>query len=248
VQTWNGVASGSFSAPDHEYPSHLELQLTAIDSGGTSATTSVAVQPKTVDLTFASAPSGLSLTVGSASGTAPFTRTVIVNSLNSISAPSPQTLNGTTYTFSSWSDGRPAAHDITAPASPATYTATYAVGGSGGGSGTPPANSSPPVISGSARRGATLQTSNGSWTGTTPIGFTYQWLRCSWVGASCTPIAGASAPAYTVTAADVGFRLRVVVTAASDGGVASAASTLTDVVAAVEAAPPPPLPPPPIRR
>ena len=31
VQTFDGVASGSFSAPDHEYPSHLELTLTATD-------------------------------------------------------------------------------------------------------------------------------------------------------------------------------------------------------------------------
>ena len=27
IQTWDGVASGSFPAPDHEYPSHLELRL-----------------------------------------------------------------------------------------------------------------------------------------------------------------------------------------------------------------------------
>ena len=29
---WNGVASASFSAPDHEYPSYLELVLSATDS------------------------------------------------------------------------------------------------------------------------------------------------------------------------------------------------------------------------
>jgi hypothetical protein len=34
VQTFTGVASGSFGAPDHEYPSYLELELTATDSGG----------------------------------------------------------------------------------------------------------------------------------------------------------------------------------------------------------------------
>jgi glucose/arabinose dehydrogenase len=32
-QTWQDVASGSFVAPDHSYPSFLELELTATDSG-----------------------------------------------------------------------------------------------------------------------------------------------------------------------------------------------------------------------
>ena len=67
IQTFAGVSSGTFNAPDHDYPSYLELQLTATDAGGLKTTTSVLLQPKTVDLTFASAPSGLSLTVESSS-------------------------------------------------------------------------------------------------------------------------------------------------------------------------------------
>src|SRR5207302_549927 len=39
VQTFNGVASGTFNAPDHEYPCWLEIQLTATDSTGATATT-----------------------------------------------------------------------------------------------------------------------------------------------------------------------------------------------------------------
>jgi hypothetical protein len=135
VQTFTG-SSGTFSAPDHDYPSFLELQLTATDSGGASATTSVSIQPKTVDLTFNSNPSGLSLAVGASQSVTPFTRTVIVNSANSVGAPTPQTLNGTSYTFSSWSDGGAASHTITAPATATTYTATYTAGGGGGGGGT----------------------------------------------------------------------------------------------------------------
>jgi glucose/arabinose dehydrogenase len=153
VQSWSGVAGGSFNAPDHDYPSSLELQLTATDSQGAAATTSVTLQPKTVDLTFKSSPSGLNLTVGSETGTTPFTRTVIVNSLNSVSADSPQTAGGTTYAFGSWSDGGAASHDLSAPASTATYTATYTATsssggggsvGSGGGSPSPPPPSPPP--------------------------------------------------------------------------------------------------------
>jgi NPCBM/NEW2 domain-containing protein len=105
--------------------------LTATDSQGVSGTTTVRLDPKTVVLSFASSPAGLQLAVGGTSSTTPFTRTVIVGSLNSLSAPSPQTLGGTSYTFSSWSDGGGQTHNITAPASAATYTATYAAGSGG---------------------------------------------------------------------------------------------------------------------
>jgi glucose/arabinose dehydrogenase/PKD repeat protein len=125
VQDFAGVASGSFVAPDHEYPSYLELRLTATDSGGLSGTKSVRLDPKTVELSFRSDPAGLQLTVGSASGTTPFSRTVIVGSKNSISAPSPQTLAGTSYEFASWSDGGAQSHDIVAPDAANAYTATY---------------------------------------------------------------------------------------------------------------------------
>jgi hypothetical protein len=125
VQDWTGVASGSFSAPDHDYPSWIELQLTATDSGGLTDTASVRLDPQTVALTYRSDPTGLQLTVGSSASTTEFTRTVIVGSRNTIAAPLTQTLNGTSYEFVSWSDGGAAQHDVTAPATPTTYTATY---------------------------------------------------------------------------------------------------------------------------
>jgi hypothetical protein len=125
VQTFSGVASGSFSAPDHEYPSYLELQLTATDSGGLQDMESLQLDPQTVVLTFQSNPSGLQLTVGGISSTAPFNRTVIVGSTNSISAPSPQTLGSRNYEFVSWSDGGAQTHNIVAPASSTTYSARY---------------------------------------------------------------------------------------------------------------------------
>ena len=127
VQTFGGVSSGSFNAPDHEYPSYLQLQLTATDSGGLSATTTVDLQPKTVDLTLASVPSGLQLVVNATAGTTPFTRTVIAGSANSVSATSPQTLGTTVYAFNSWSDGGARTHTITAPSTARTYTANYVV-------------------------------------------------------------------------------------------------------------------------
>jgi glucose/arabinose dehydrogenase len=125
VQTFTGVAAGTFPAPDHEYPSSLSLVLTATDSAGSSASTSRLLDPATVDLTFATTPSGLQLSVGAQSGTAPITRRVIVGSSNSVSAPSPQTFGNAPYSFSFWSDGGARAHNVVAPASPTTYTAAF---------------------------------------------------------------------------------------------------------------------------
>lgn len=128
IQTVSGVSSGSFTAPDHEYPCWLEVQMTATDSGGLTSTTSVRLDPKTVVLTFKTNPGGLvlsDLVVNEAPQVTPFSMTVVVGSANSVSAPSPQTFKKSTYYFVSWSDGGPQSHTITAPAVNTTYTATY---------------------------------------------------------------------------------------------------------------------------
>jgi glucose/arabinose dehydrogenase len=128
IQTITGVSSGSFTAPDHEYPCWLEVRLTATDTGGLTSTTSVRLDPKTVVLTFKTNPGGLvlsDLVVNEAPRTTPFSVTVVVGSANSVSAPSPQQFNKSTYNFISWSDGGPQSHTITAPAVNTTYTATY---------------------------------------------------------------------------------------------------------------------------
>jgi hypothetical protein len=124
LQTFTGVRSGSFTAPDRGYPSYLELRLTVTDAGGLTDTKILRLDPRTVVLSFASAPTGLQLTVGGTNSVTPFARTVIEGSTNSVSAPTPQTLAATQYQWQSWSDGGAQSHTIVANA-PATYTATY---------------------------------------------------------------------------------------------------------------------------
>jgi hypothetical protein len=124
AETRTGVASGTFVAPDHDYPSSLEIRLTARDSGGMTATTSVTLQPKTVNLTFQSNPTGLQLTAGSTTARAPFTITAIQKSVISLTAPD-QKYRGKTYVFVSWSDGGARSHIVTAPSTATTYTATF---------------------------------------------------------------------------------------------------------------------------
>jgi hypothetical protein len=124
VQTWTGVDHASFPAPDHEYPSYLELTLTATDSGGLTDTRTIRLDPKTVVLSFASSPSALTLSLNGTNFTTPFARTVIQGSLNGLAAPTPQTVGSDTYDFGSWSDGGARVHSITAGAD-RSLTATY---------------------------------------------------------------------------------------------------------------------------
>ena len=125
VRTFTGVASGSFNAPDHEYPSYLELKLTATDSGGLTDTRTIRLDPKTVVLSFATNPTGLTLSVNGTTSAAPFNLSVIQGSVNGLAAPTPQTLASATYDFSVWSDGGARVHSVTANANQ-SFTATYA--------------------------------------------------------------------------------------------------------------------------
>jgi glucose/arabinose dehydrogenase len=128
LTTYPGMAQGSFIALDHDYPSYLELRLTATDSSGLSTTVTRRLDPRTVNLTFKTVPGGLKLgglVVGGTQQTTPFTVTMIVGHVTNISAPAQQTLNRSTYDFVSWSDGGAPFHYITAPATATTYTATY---------------------------------------------------------------------------------------------------------------------------
>ncbi len=96
----------------------------------------------------------------------------------------------------------------------------------------PPENTSPPTISGTVQIGQTLHADPGSWDGTQPITFAYQWQRCNQDGSGCANIGGATTANYTLGSADVGNTLRIVVTASNSAGTGTAASSPTAVVAA----------------
>ena len=77
---------------------------------------------------------------------------------------------------------------------------------------TAPVSSSPPTISGTPQQGQALAATSGSWNGTTPMTFAYQWQRCNTLGSSCSAIGGASGQTYAVQVADVSSTLWVQVT------------------------------------
>lgn len=92
-----------------------------------------------------------------------------------------------------------------------------------------PVNSSPPVITGVPRQGATLTASTGYWD---PAGTTYNyvWQRSTDAGASWTSIPGATTATYVPGVSDIGATLRVNVIATNPFGVASATSAVVGPV------------------
>lgn len=92
-----------------------------------------------------------------------------------------------------------------------------------------PGNKTLPTISGTAEVGLTLTATRGTWSGS-PTSFHYGWARCDATGAACLGISGASGKIYTVTTADVGHTLRVMVTARNATGATSASSAATTVI------------------
>lgn len=117
--------SANVVAPDHADDSHLLVELRATDSGGATATVSRQVEPATVSLTLDSVPSGRTLIYGDQTVTAPFTTEAVIGGTRTIAAPSPQG----NFTFSSWSDGGTAQHNIVVPSVDTTLTATFSRSG-----------------------------------------------------------------------------------------------------------------------
>lgn len=101
-------------------------------------------------------------------------------------------------------------------------------------SGSAPANTKAPTISGTAQQGTTLNVDPGTWSGTTPITYDYTWQRCDANGNNCSTFIthDAKATSYTLGTADVGHTMRVEVQAKNSRGSSYVYSKPTGVVAA----------------
>jgi PKD repeat protein len=105
--------------------SYLEIKLTATDSLGLARSITQTLEPKRVNLTFASQPPGLRLEINNEVITAPQTFTSWQTYTVQVKAPLSQTIQTGSWNFVSWSDGGAATHSITTPATAVTYTAVF---------------------------------------------------------------------------------------------------------------------------
>ena len=94
----------------------------------------------------------------------------------------------------------------------------------------PPVNTTAPSSRGSFVVGQVVTAEPGTWTGRTPISFSYRWLRCNSAGGECVSISGATSRNYRVESGDVGRKLRFNVTARNSLGSTTVMSTESPVV------------------
>lgn len=123
-----GVKSGTFpfaNTGEESADVFYRLLLTVTDKGGLTNTTSVDIQPQKSTIVLASSPAGLPLTFNSVAQATPYSAVSVEGFQNQFGAPSPQTLNGVSYQFVSWSDGGAQTHTIATPTDDVTYTATF---------------------------------------------------------------------------------------------------------------------------
>jgi uncharacterized protein YukE len=101
-----------------------------------------------------------------------------------------------------------------------------------------PANTIKPVVSGAAVIGVALSSTTGTWSGTAPLAYARQWMRCtSTATTACSAISGATGASYALATADVGRFLRLLVTASNAKGSVQALSEPTAGVATAGAKP-----------
>ncbi|MEP6893558.1 MAG: PASTA domain-containing protein, partial [Gaiellaceae bacterium] len=93
-----------------------------------------------------------------------------------------------------------------------------------------PINLASPTISGTARHGQQLSATMGTWRGSLPISYAYQWQKCDNTATNCANIPDATEADYLVELTDAGSTLRVSVTASNTAGSATAMSALTTAV------------------
>ena len=96
-----------------------------------------------------------------------------------------------------------------------------------------PANTTSPAVTGSLIDRQVVTADEGTWEASGTLTYGYQWQRCDTTGATCTDIAGATSRNYTLTAADVGARMRVIVSATNALGTSTAPSSPSAIVTAL---------------
>jgi glucose/arabinose dehydrogenase len=129
VPPTSGSKSGSFTIPTvNETSSNVwyRIHLTVRDSGGLTQETTRDLTPRKSTVSLSTSPGALSLKLDGQPTATPTSFVGVVGIVRNLEAVSPQTVNGTTWVFASWSDGGIRVHDVSTPVANTTYAATYA--------------------------------------------------------------------------------------------------------------------------
>jgi PKD repeat protein len=94
----------------------------------------------------------------------------------------------------------------------------------------PPAALAPPGVSGTAMTGRALALAGGSFSGTAPLAYAFQWTRCDAGGTGCADVPGATAANYLLGASDIGHTMRLRSSAKNAAGTAWAISPPSPLV------------------
>lgn len=141
-----GVAEATLDAPDHEYPSELELTLIATDSAGAQAETSVTIAAEWTRIIMAARRVGIPVGLNGTVETTPFVTKVIPGSLNTILAPTPQVFEGHDWEFRRWEHGGERVQTVIAPPTDSKYIARYRDLGPSAPPPPPPGENGPPSV------------------------------------------------------------------------------------------------------
>jgi hypothetical protein len=239
-----GATGSTYALVTGDVGSTIRVVVTASNSAGSSSAssaatgvvTAAAVAPSNTVLPSISGTAQeaqtLSADVGSWSGTAPISYASQWRRCDAGGASCADIggATGSTYTLVASDVGSTIRVVVTGSNSAGSSSASSAATGVVTAAAVAPSNTSAPSISGTTQVGQTLSADVGSWSGTAPISYVYQWRRCDSGGASCADIAGATGSTYTLVTADGGSTIRVVVTASNSAGSSGATSAQTAVV------------------
>ncbi len=122
-----GTKTGSFECSYGEPAANVWYRLTLIvkDSQGLADTAVVNVYPKTSTVNLATQPSGLRINLNGSPDVAPYSALAVEKFPFTLGTDQYQTLNGTTYEFSSWQHGGTMNQNFTIPVNDVTYTAVF---------------------------------------------------------------------------------------------------------------------------
>src|SRR5574338_842503 len=129
---FSGIKSGSFEIPTLGETSSdvwYRIYLTVTDSSGLTNLSIRDILPNKSTITLTSNVPGLQVNLDGQPQATPYSFDGVVGIIRTLEAPTPQSLEGQTYQFQSWSDGGTATHTISTPLSDTTYTENFVTPG-----------------------------------------------------------------------------------------------------------------------